>query len=54
MFVSDKMSYIVLRGRWCNTNVLNVHEPTEEESDDSKDNFYEKLKQVFDHFLSTK
>jgi len=24
-FVSDKVSYIVLRGRWCNIIVLNVH-----------------------------
>jgi hypothetical protein len=37
-FVSDRMSYMVLRGRWCNI-VLNVHEPTEEKSYDSKDSF---------------
>jgi hypothetical protein len=42
------MSYIVLRGRWC--NVLNPHAPTEEKNDDSKDSFYEELEQVFDHF----
>jgi hypothetical protein len=36
-FVSDRMSYIVLRGRWCNIIVLNVHAPTEEKGDDSKD-----------------
>jgi hypothetical protein len=24
-FVSDRMSYIILRGRWCNIIVLNVH-----------------------------
>jgi hypothetical protein len=24
-FVSGRMSYIVLRGRWCNISVLNVH-----------------------------
>jgi hypothetical protein len=24
-FVSDKMSYIVLRGHWCDIIVLNVH-----------------------------
>jgi hypothetical protein len=29
-FVSDRMSYIVLRGRWCNIIVLNVHAPSEE------------------------
>jgi exonuclease III len=50
-FVSDRMSYIVLRGRWCNIFVLNVHAPTEEKSDDSKYSFYEELEQVFDHFL---
>ena len=49
-FVSDRMSYIVLRGRWCNIIVLNVHAPSEEKSDDSKDSFYEELEQVFDHF----
>ena len=40
-FVSDRMSYIVLRGRWCNIIVLNVHAPSEEKSDSSKDSFYE-------------
>ena len=41
------MSYIVLRGRWCNIIVLNVHVPSEEKSDDSKDRFYKELEQVF-------
>jgi hypothetical protein len=27
-FVSDKMSYIILRGRWCDVIVMNVHDPT--------------------------
>ena len=44
------MSYIVLRGRWCNSIVLNVHAPSEEKSDESKDSFYEELEQVLDHF----
>jgi len=43
------MSYIVLRGRWCNIIVLSVHAPTQEKSDDSKDSFYEELEQVFQH-----
>ena len=38
-FVSDRMSYIVLGGRWCNIVVLNVHAPSEEKSDDSEDSF---------------
>ena len=29
-FVSDRLSYIVLRGRWRNTIVVNVHAPSEE------------------------
>ena len=48
--ICSYMSYIVLRGRWCNIIVLNVHAPSEEESDSSKDSFYEELEQVFDHF----
>ena len=50
-FVGDRVSYIVLRGRWCNMIVLNVHAPSEDKSDDSKDSFYEELEQVFDNFL---
>ena len=38
-FFSDRMSYIILRGRWCNIIVLNVHGLSEEKSDDSKDSF---------------
>jgi len=49
-FVSDGVSYIVMRGRWCNIIVLNVHAPSEEKNDGSKDSFYEELEQVFDHF----
>ena len=50
-FVSDRVSFnIVLRGRWCNIIVLNVHAQSEDNSDDSKDNFYEELEQIFDHF----
>ena len=48
--VSDRMSYIVLRGRWNNIIVLNVHAPSEEKSDESKDSFYEELERVFYHF----
>ena len=50
-FVSDRMSYIVLRGHCCNIIVLNLHAPSGEKSDDSKDGFYEELEHVFYHFL---
>jgi len=45
------MSYIskILRGRWYN-NILNVHAPSEEKSDDSKGSIYEELEQVFNNF----
>ena len=46
-FVSDRVSYIVLRGRWCNIIVLNVHAPSEERNDDLKDSFYEEIEQYF-------
>ena len=49
-FVSDRLSYIVLRGRWLNIIVVNVLAPSEEKSDTGKDSFYEELEQVFDHF----
>jgi hypothetical protein len=45
--VSDKMSQIVLKGRWFNIIVLNVHAPSGEKNYDSKDSFYEELGQVF-------
>jgi hypothetical protein len=49
-FLSDRMSFGVLRGRWCNITVLNVHAPCEEKSDDSEERFYENLEKVFDNF----
>jgi hypothetical protein len=49
-FVSDRMSYIILRGRWCHTIVLNVHAPTEDKTDDVKGSLYEELECVFDKF----
>jgi hypothetical protein len=48
--VSDRMSYIILRGRWCHNIVLNVHAPTEDKTDDMKDSLYEELERVFDKF----
>jgi hypothetical protein len=45
-FVSDRMSHIILRGRWCHIIILKVHAPTEDKTDDVKDSFYEKLEHV--------
>jgi exonuclease III len=49
-FVSDRMSYTILRGRWCNIIVVNVHAPCKDTTDDIKDSFYEELGRVFDQF----
>jgi hypothetical protein len=46
-FVSDRMSYIILRGRWHNIIVLNVHAPTLNKIDDMKDRLYEEIEHVF-------
>jgi hypothetical protein len=49
-FFSDRMSYIILNGRWCDIIVLNLHAPTENKVDDIKESFYEELEEVFDQF----
>jgi hypothetical protein len=49
-FVSNRMSYIILRGRWCHIIVLNVHAPIGDKTDDVKDSFYEELDCLFDKF----
>ena len=49
-FVSDRLSYIVLRGRWLHIILVNVRAPSEEKSEVLKDSFYEESEEVFDHF----
>jgi hypothetical protein len=44
------MSYIILRGHWCNIIVLNVHALCEDKGDDVKDSFCEELGHVFHQF----
>ena len=41
-FVSDKMSYLVRRGHWCNI-FPNAHAPTLEKNIDSRNSFYGEL-----------
>jgi hypothetical protein len=48
--ISDRMSYIILRGGWFHIIVLTVHAPTEDKPDDVKDSFYEELERIFDKF----
>jgi hypothetical protein len=49
-FVNDRVSYIILGGRWFHIIVLNVHAPTKDKTDDVKDSFYEELERIFDKF----
>jgi hypothetical protein len=49
-FISDRMSYVILRGRWCNIIVLNVHAPCEDNGGEEKDRFFEELGRVSDQF----
>jgi exonuclease III len=42
------MSYIILRGRWCDIIVLNVPATTEDKIDDVIVSFCEELERVFD------
>jgi hypothetical protein len=49
-FVSDRMSYIILRGHLFHIIVLKVHSPTEEKVDEVKDSFCGELECVFDKF----
>jgi hypothetical protein len=44
------MSYVILRGCWCDIIILNIHAPTEDKVDYMKDIFYKELERVFDKF----
>jgi hypothetical protein len=46
----DTIWYIILRGRWCDIFVLNVHAPIENKIDDMKSSCYEELEHVFEKF----
>lgn len=48
-FDSEGMSYITLRGRWCDVIVLNVHVP-EENKNYMKASFYEELQRLSGEF----
>jgi hypothetical protein len=49
-FISARMSYIILRGRHYDINVLNVHAPTEDKTDSVKTTFCKELERVFNKF----
>jgi hypothetical protein len=53
-FASDRTSYIVPRGNWCNIIALNVHVTSKEKSDYSKDSLVRNLRRFSVIFLSTR
>ena len=46
-FVNERLSYVTIRTRWCNTVLINVHAPTDEANND-KVTFYDELERLFD------
>jgi hypothetical protein len=49
-FVSDRISYIILRGYWCHIISYHCSCPIEDTNDGVKDSFYEELECVFKKF----
>jgi hypothetical protein len=49
-YFSDRMSYITLKGRWCDIIVLNMHAPTKDEDEVIKDSSYVEVEQVIAQF----
>ena len=49
-FISDRLSYLILRGRWNDVIIVNAHALTEDKDDLIKDSLYEELEQTFDQF----
>jgi hypothetical protein len=49
-FVSGRMPYIILRGRWRDVVVLKIHAPTGNKIDDVKHSLYENFEHVFDKY----
>jgi len=51
-FITDRMSYITISGRWCDNIYVNVHAPTEDKSDDINDSFMGTQSGYFINFRS--
>jgi hypothetical protein len=46
-FVSDRLSYVILRGCWWDITVLNMQAPITDKCDDTEDSFYNELQCIF-------
>jgi hypothetical protein len=49
-YVSDRMPYVILRGRWCLIIGVKFHALTEDKIYNKKDSFYEELERLFHKF----
>jgi hypothetical protein len=49
-FLSDRISYIILKGRWFDITVGKFHTPTEDKIVYVKDSCYEELESIYDKF----
>jgi hypothetical protein len=49
-FISDRMSYIITRGRRCDIIVLNIYAPTEDKIEDMTGSFDEEVERVIDKY----
>jgi hypothetical protein len=49
-FVIYRVSYIIIRGHWCDIFVMNVHVPTKDKTDDMKDSFCKEQDCTFSKF----
>ena len=47
-FISDHVSCISLKVRWCDINIVNLHTPSEDKDDDIKVSFYKDIERIFD------
>jgi len=47
-FVNDRMSYIIIKGKWYNYVIINVHCPTEDKDEETEDLYYETSEQLYD------
>ena len=47
-FVSNRISYAILKGRQYDLIIINVHSPTEDKNDKVKHKFYNELESMFD------
>jgi hypothetical protein len=48
--ITNRIIYIILRGRLCDTIALNVQPQTEDKCDNIKNRFYKELERVLDQF----